>query len=258
MYRRVLVLTYLVMILGLRGMASDDLSLGTAVESLGNGRWKWTAFIKGPSSALDRRVCVQYTLETFANSSRSICDKGSDSQPFAIADTAFGDFTVRATAVFSDKTKQNLTLQLVLANQTQSDQAGAGKLIGKRIDYGVKMNSGGSQWIFVHFTVFSDGRIEAPLTYENDTLSGFCGGVHLELHDGPNNLLETFESPRISALTGSPPLAPFGATYLGPQKQAPLMRGDSRISISRHFSLNCAACSVAPNRLSKTCCWKPA
>jgi hypothetical protein len=51
-----------------------------------------------------------------------------------------------------------------------------------------------SQSIWVNFRMFDDGRIEAPLKYDNDSKFSFCGGVHIRLGDVNNKSIAEFYS----------------------------------------------------------------
>jgi hypothetical protein len=54
--------------------------------------------------------------------------------------------------------------------------------------------NGISKSIFVTFTMFDDGRIEAPIRYSNDSKEPFCGGVHIRLGDINNKAIAEFYS----------------------------------------------------------------
>lgn len=81
-------------------------------------------------------------------------------------------------------------------------------------NYNVPFNSGVSHWIKLTFRMYDDGRIEAPLTYENDSVNQtFCGGVHIRLGDSANNAIAHFYSDPTRCMNGK---SPFGG---GPSRQ---------------------------------------
>jgi hypothetical protein len=64
--------------------------------------------------------------------------------------------------------------------------------------------NGISQSIWVNFRMFDDGRIEAPLKYDNDSKEAFCGGVHIRLGDINNNSIAEFYSDPSQCVDGRP------------------------------------------------------
>src|SRR5262245_60102736 len=62
--------------------------------------------------------------------------------------------------------------------------------------------NGISQSIWVNFRMFDDGRIEAPLKYDNDSKEAFCGGVHIRLGDINNNSIAEFYSDPTECVNG--------------------------------------------------------
>jgi Tectonin domain len=64
--------------------------------------------------------------------------------------------------------------------------------------------NGISHSIWVNFTMFDDGRIEAPLKYDNDSKESFCGGVHIRLGDISNNWIAEFYSDPNQCVDGRP------------------------------------------------------
>ncbi len=61
-----------------------------------------------------------------------------------------------------------------------------------------------SHSIWVNFRMFDDGRIEAPLKYDNDSKEAFCGGVHIRLGDLNNNSIAEFYSDPNQCVDGRP------------------------------------------------------
>jgi len=52
--------------------------------------------------------------------------------------------------------------------------------------------------------MFDDGRIEAPLKYDNDSKEAFCGGVHIRLGDMNNKSIAEFYSDPRQCVDGRP------------------------------------------------------
>ncbi len=86
---------------------------------------------------------------------------------------------------------------------------------GTRNIYRVPLNGDGhghgiSHSIWVDFTMFDDGRIEAPLKYDNDSKEPFCGGVHIRLGDINNNAIAEFYSDPHQCVAGRPLISTGG------------------------------------------------
>lgn len=64
--------------------------------------------------------------------------------------------------------------------------------------------NGISHSIWVDFRLFDDGRIDAPLTYDNDSKEAFCGGVHVRLEDSRGTKLADFYSNPFQCVGGRP------------------------------------------------------
>jgi len=66
--------------------------------------------------------------------------------------------------------------------------------------------NGISQSIWVDFTMYDDGRITAPLKYDNASKERFCGGVHIRLGDNANRSIAEFYSDPNHCIDGRPNL----------------------------------------------------
>lgn len=55
-----------------------------------------------------------------------------------------------------------------------------------------------SQWMNPDFQAFEDGRVESPITIQNDTLRSFCGAIKITVRDRagnpPGRILGVFQS----------------------------------------------------------------
>ena len=56
-------------------------------------------------------------------------------------------------------------------------------------------NNNIQQWIKVDFTAYEDGRVDAPITLQNNTYYGFKGSITLRVRDAANNQLLLVVSP---------------------------------------------------------------
>lgn len=70
-----------------------------------------------------------------------------------------------------------------------------------------------SQWMNPDFRAFPDGRVESPITIENDSMRGFCGRIRMVVRDAAGldaegrplgRVLGTFVSPKY-CIQGKPP-----------------------------------------------------
>lgn len=83
-------------------------------EKVGEGLWKWTVFIEGPSNALDQIQCVEYTLHpTFPNPVREVCDRGIGPHAFALTAKGWGTFQLYIRVFLRDGRVQELTHNLI-------------------------------------------------------------------------------------------------------------------------------------------------
>ena len=79
-------------------------------------QWEWSAFIEAATGVIDHVICVEYTLhETFTPQVRTICDRESDAQPFALHTAGWGTFKLRIRVMFDDGSSRRLVHQLSFA-----------------------------------------------------------------------------------------------------------------------------------------------
>ena len=95
---------------------SRSVTVSNTSRYVGDGRWDWTVFVRGPSSIVDKIQCVEYTLHpTFPNPVRSVCVRGKDNlQPFALSSNGWGEFTIMVRILFRDGKQQRLSYPLKL------------------------------------------------------------------------------------------------------------------------------------------------
>ena len=98
---------------------------------------------------------------------------------------------------------------------------------------------GVSQSIVVKFTMFDDGRIEAPLTYENDSKEAFCGGVHIRLGDINNNSIAEFYSDPKQCVNGRPVISLGGGVIV--------RNVDWKLQTTREVACKYAHLYIVPN-----------
>lgn len=74
--------------------------------------------------------------------------------------------------------------------------------------YGVGMwdraNNNIQQWIKVDFTAYEDGRVDAPITLQNNTYYGFKGSITLTVKDYDGNQILEIVSPEYAIGPKSP------------------------------------------------------
>jgi len=86
---------------------------GNVADSLGNDRWKWTVFIKGPTNALDRIRFVEYTLHpTFPERVHEVRQRGTENRAFAFSAIGWGTFEIRIRAFLKNGEVQKLSHHL--------------------------------------------------------------------------------------------------------------------------------------------------
>ena len=169
--KRVLLIAALVVALCQWVTADGDVSLASNSHSLGNGKWQWTTFVKAAPDVLRRVVCVQYNLDpTFPEPSRLVCEHGLENQAFRLTDTAWGDFSISATLIFSDRSTQKLALVVKLQGGTPTERPGTALQIKVVSRSGVPIPNASV------LVLSPDGRYWGGI-------SGQDGGVRLEFFD---------------------------------------------------------------------------
>ncbi|MBN2493511.1 MAG: hypothetical protein JXR96_02875 [Deltaproteobacteria bacterium] len=74
----------------------------------GEGNWRWTVFVEGPQSALDRIRCVEYTLHpTFRDPVKMVCQRGGR-YPFGYTATGWGTFDIKVRILTHDGRVQHM------------------------------------------------------------------------------------------------------------------------------------------------------
>jgi hypothetical protein len=128
----------------------------------------------------------------------------SDSRDFAVR--PIGTSNASAVAVRPMTAAASAAASPAQADCSPTDVPGKhGTLNNYRVPFNGDGNGNGiSHSIFVAFRLFDDGRIEAPLRYENDSKAAFCGGVHVRLSDKSNNSLAEFYSDPHQCVDGRP------------------------------------------------------
>ena len=108
--RSLVLLLFLPLITGASGLAADhSVSIASAATRSRNDQWKWTVFLKGSAEAVGHVRCIHYALGPgFPDPSRTVCDRGSQNQPFATSGVTWGSFNLSATVVFDDKSTTQL------------------------------------------------------------------------------------------------------------------------------------------------------
>lgn len=91
----------------------DDRSLAVraanVAEELRPGWWRWTVFVEGSETALDRIRCVEYRLHpTFPDPVRRVCRRGTGSRAFALSSAGWGTFEVGLRLLLRDGTTEEL------------------------------------------------------------------------------------------------------------------------------------------------------
>jgi len=169
--KRVLSIAVVLLALVQRASADGGLSLANTSQSLGNGKWQWTAFVKAAPDVLHRVVCVQYNLDpTFPDPSRLVCEQGSENQAFRLTDTAWGDFSLSATVILNDRSTQKLALVVKLQGGTPTERPGTALQVKAVSRSGVPIPNASV------LVVSPDGRYWGGL-------SGQDGGLRLEFFD---------------------------------------------------------------------------
>ena len=76
-------------------------------------KWEWSAFIEAAPDVIDHVICVEYTLhKTFTPRVRTVCDRGSDLQPYALHTAGWGTFKLQMRVMFDDGSSRHLVHQL--------------------------------------------------------------------------------------------------------------------------------------------------
>ena len=96
--------------------AQESISASNTSRYVGGGRWDWTVFLRASTTVLSQIQCVEYTLHpTFPNPIRRVCDRGKESQPFALSSSGWGVFTIPVRIFFRDGKEQRLEYRLTFA-----------------------------------------------------------------------------------------------------------------------------------------------
>jgi len=89
---------------------AQEISADNIAHPIGEDRWSWTVFIKGPPQVLKNIECVEYTLHpTFPNPVQKICGLGDQKYPFALTATGWGTFQIRIRVFMKDGEYRDLT-----------------------------------------------------------------------------------------------------------------------------------------------------
>lgn len=81
----------------------QQLSAANSSRYVGNGRWDWTVFIKGPPEILKNVSCVEYTLHpSFPKPIRKVCSLGDKDYPFGLSSNGWGVFEISIKVVFKN------------------------------------------------------------------------------------------------------------------------------------------------------------
>jgi hypothetical protein len=94
---------------------STSVKIGTrnAATKVAEKQWEWSAFIEAGPDVIEHVICVEYTLhETFTPQVRTVCDRGSDAQPYALHAVGWGTFKLRMRVMFDDGSTRRLIHQL--------------------------------------------------------------------------------------------------------------------------------------------------
>jgi transcription initiation factor IIF auxiliary subunit len=92
---------------------AEEISSDNISRYLGNDRWSWTVFIKGPQQVLNNIECVEYTLHpTFPIPVQRVCGLGDQKYPFALSAIGWGTFQIRIRVFLRDGKVQDLTHHL--------------------------------------------------------------------------------------------------------------------------------------------------
>jgi transcription initiation factor IIF auxiliary subunit len=92
-----------------KAQTSASLDVQNIAVQVGEGQWKWTAFVTGPAEQIGKIRCVRYTLHpTFPNPVQEICDISDPEHPFALTAVGWGRFNVRALIEFKDGSSTEL------------------------------------------------------------------------------------------------------------------------------------------------------
>lgn len=95
--------------------AQNKISATNTAEYLSNQRWEWSVYLVTSPDVLSHIKCVQYTLHpTFPNPVRLVCEKGTDSRPFALNGEGWGEFEIPIAVTFDNGSRQVFTYQLKL------------------------------------------------------------------------------------------------------------------------------------------------
>lgn len=90
-----------------------DIRTRNTAERVAERSWQWSAFIEAAPETIDHVVCVEYTLhETFSPRVRTICDRGSPAEPYALRTAGWGTFKLKLRVVFDDGSSRQLEHQL--------------------------------------------------------------------------------------------------------------------------------------------------
>jgi hypothetical protein len=107
---------WLAVSVALPAWAQSNISVSNTSRYVASGRWDWTVFIQASPAVLSQIKCVEYALHpTFPNPVRQVCDRGKDSQAFALNSNGWGEFTIQVTVFFRSGETQHLKYALKLA-----------------------------------------------------------------------------------------------------------------------------------------------
>src|SRR5262249_12425443 len=89
---------------------NDTLDIQNIAERIADDKWRWTAFVSGPSDQIAKIACVEYILHpTFPNPVQKVCSTDDPQHPFALTATGWGTFNLRARIEFKDGTSKEIT-----------------------------------------------------------------------------------------------------------------------------------------------------